>query len=456
MPRIRSLTGRIAGDRLPARIARLVVALLLAGSGTAHAQFAGTETTGTGPDTTAAEGTGDEGLLIPNIFGPTDDGASVPLSPFSGEVFTSTSAASIEQGQQALRTAADHVRRTGDGRGSVVAARMYSPDRAAAFINSGNIAQAQEAIHFVNVTSGGKSHLIRGKTVQETLIRSLEGPAGRSRTLDGWADGYGQKGNFDAIGNANVMSYGVGGTTFGAGYYLDDQTVVGILGGYSNSSVRGSGSEADQAKIDATQVGLYARAGFGDHYLLGVAARGNQDYATSRAAMISGSPAPMTAAYTADQTGILLEYGQNRQWGAFVAQPLVSIQSISLQTDRFAEQGAEGAALSVDGRTDDSLRASLGARFLMPLATTGERMLVPEIHGRYMHELRGGADALGATAAGTPLAIPGVNAGESFYLYGTGATYAVTPHMSLYGHYIGQATRQLVSHTGTSGVQLTW
>ena len=443
MPRIRSFTGWMTGDRLPARIARLAIALLLAGSGMTHAQD--------------AAATGDDGLSLPNVFDATGDGTSTPFDPFSGEIFASTSAASLEQGQQALRTVADHVRRTGDGRGTVLAARMYSPDRAAAYLNSGNLAQAQEGIQLVQFASGGKSQLIRGKTVQETLTRSLERPAGRSRTLDGWADGYGQKGSFD--GSASAVSFGVSGTTFGAGYYLDDQTVVGILGGYSNSNVQGGGSAGDQGKIDATQVGLYARAGFGDHYLLGVAAFGNQDYTTGRTITTGGASTATTAAYTADQAGILLEYGQNRQWGALVAQPLASIQCVNLQTDRFLEQGTGGGALGVDGRTDDSLRAALGARFLMPLATVGERMLVPEIHGRYMHELRGGADSLGAAVSGTsgaPFPTPGVSAGESFYLYGTGATYAITPRMSLYGHYIGQATRQLVSHTGTSGVQLTW
>ena len=210
--------------------------------------------------------------------------------------------------------------------------------------------------------------------------------------------------------------------------------------------------------METTQVGLYTRHGFGDHYVLGIVNYGRQEYDTNRLIDI-GVVQQSTASYGANQLGTLIEYGQNRIFGNFVAQPLVAMQYINQQTDAFTEQGAGGSSLAVAGRTDDSLRGSIGARLLMPLEFADGRRLVPEISGRFMHEFLDGSQTIGATfvgAPGTPFTIQGVSAGENFVLYGAGASYTLTRHVSLYGHYIGQATSQLTSHTGTGGLSVMW
>ena len=60
------------------------------------------------------------------------------------------------------------------------------------------------------------------------------------------------------------------------------------------------------------------------------------------------------------------------------------------------------------------------------------------------------------SAPGTPFTIQGVSSGNNFIVYGAGLSYMMNQHVSLYGHYSGQATSDLTSHTGTGGLQFTW
>lgn len=398
---------------------------------------------------------GDFALTIQNILGMTDAEARAAFNQLSGEIHASGTAASFEQAHTLLRNMSDRIRRLEDGGGSTgFAMQFQTPDQAFALVSSGD-SQRQNAIQTADLRSSGPR---LGRTVEESLVQFLADDGSRARTWDGWIEGYGQKGAFDSNGNAAATNYAFGATNFGAGYYLGERTVVGVLGGYADSTVQGGGSGADRAKVETTQVGLYTRHGFGEHYVLGIVNYGRQEYDTNRLIDI-GVVQQSTASYGANQLGTLIEYGQNRIFGNFVAQPLVAMQYINQQTDSFTEQGAGGSSLAVAGRTDDSLRGSIGARLLMPLEFADGRRLVPEVSGRFMHEFLDGSQTIGATfagAPGTPFTIQGVSAGENFVLYGAGASYTLTRHVSLYGHYIGQATSQLTSHTGTGGLSVMW
>ena len=405
--------------------------------------------------------TGDTALLIQDILSMTAPEARAAYNQLSGEIFASSSAASIEQAQSTLRNVAERLRRMGADETTGIAMRMPSPDQAFSLVSSGDSSAHQDVIRLASGT-GSATHVARGATFEQTLVQYLEEDVySAARTWDGWIEGSGQTGNFASNGNAAATRYGFGGTNFGAGYYLDNNTIVGVLGGYYNSNVRGGGSGADRAEIDTTQVGLYARTSFGQNYVLGIVNYGNQDYGTNRVVNIGGVDRSTAASYGADQFGTLVEYGQNRSLGNFVLQPLVSMQYINQQTDGYTEQatGGGGATLDVAGRTDDSLRGALGARLLLPFLHESGRSFVPEIHARYMYEFLDSSQNIGATftsSPGTPFTAQGVSAGENFFVYGAGASYMLTQHVSLYGHYIGQATSQLTSHTGTGGLQVTW
>lgn len=440
------------------------VSFTLALDGTTFANVAVTpdETAvATALDTISPGATGDTALIIQDILGMTAPEARSAYNQLSGEIFASTSSASIEQGQSTLRNMAERLRRMGADETTGIAMRMPSPDQAFSLVSSGDSSAHQDVIQLASGT-GGRTHMARGATFEETLVQYIEGDADSiARTWDGWIEGSGQTGNFASNGNAAATRYGFGGTNFGAGYYLDNNTVVGVLGGYYNSNVRGGGSGADRAEIDTTQVGLYARSSFGRNYVLGIVNYGNQDYGTDRVVNIGGVDRNTAASYGADQFGTLFEYGQNRSLGNFVLQPLASMQYINQQTDGYTEQatGGGGATLNVAGRTDDSLRGALGARLLLPFQHESGRTFVPELHARYMCEFLDSSQTIGATftgAPGTPFTVQGVSAGQNFFVYGAGASYMMTQHVSLYGHYIGQATSQLTSHTGTGGLQVTW
>ncbi len=412
---------------------------------------------GTGLDNGAPGATGDFANLISQITLLTTPEAQAAYDNLSGEIYASNSAASIEQAQSLLRNLAERLRQNATSNGSLLAVRMQTPDQAFQMVSTGGLNQQDDIIRLAHSQSTNDrfSHPVTAQSVAEFLQ-----PVSHAQTWDGWIEGYGQSGRIGSNGNASGIGYSFGATNFGIGYYLDEVTTVGVLGGYANSTVRGGGSGQDRSEVETGQVGLYGRTSIGQNYLLGVINYGNQSYDTNRIVNVGGTINTADGSYNANQLGVLLEAGQNQSLGNFVVQPLVGLQFINLWTDSFAENATGGVGLNVDDQSDSSLRGSVGGRLLRPMTLRGGRTFVPEMQARYMYEFLDSSQSIGATfagaAPGAPFAIQGVSAGNSFIVYGAGGSLVLNDSFSIYGHYIGQASDQMTSHTGTGGFQFRW
>ncbi|MBA4032938.1 MAG: hypothetical protein C0478_18885, partial [Planctomyces sp.] len=440
------------------------VSFLLANSAT-FASAASTSNqfqVGTALDNGAPGATGDFATLLTQLTLLTTPEAQAAYNNLSGEIYASNSAASIEQAQSLLRNMAERLRQGGGGDGSLLAVRLQTPDQAFQMVSTGDFNRQDDIIRLAHSqTVGGQNSgdQTSSQVMPQSVAQFLQ-PVSRAQTWDGWIEGYGQSGRIGSNGNASGIGYSFGATNFGVGYYLDEGTTVGVLGGYANSTVRGGGSGLDRSEVETGQVGVYGRTSIDHNYLLGVINYGYQNYDTDRIVNVGGVTNTATGDYDAGQIGVLLEAGQNRSLGNFVVQPLVGLQYINLHTGSFTETATGGVGLNVDGQSDNSLRGSVGGRLLRPMTLRGGRTFVPEMQARYMYEFLDSSQSIGATfagaAPGAPFAIQGVSAGNSFIVYGAGGSLVLNDSFSLYGHYIGQASDRLTSHTGTGGFQFSW
>lgn len=412
---------------------------------------------GTALDNAAPGATGDFATLLTQLTLLTTPEAQAAYNNLSGEIYASNSAASIEQAQSLLRNMAERLRQGGGGDGSLLAVRMQTPDQAFQMVSTGDFNRQDDIIRLAHSQTVGDQ--TSSQVMPQSVVQFLQ-PVSLAQTWDGWIEGYGQSGRIGSNGNASGIGYSFGATNFGVGYYLDEVTTVGVLGGYANSTVRGGGSGLDRSEVETGQVGVYGRTSIDHNYLLGVINYGYQNYDTNRIVNVGGVTNTATGDYDAGQIGVLLEAGQNRSLGNFVVQPLVGLQYINLHTGSFTETATGGVGLNVDGQSDNSLRGSVGGRFLRPMTLRGGRTFVPEMQARYMYEFLDSSQSIGATfagaAPGAPFAIQGVSAGNSFIVYGAGGSLVLNDSFSLYGHYIGQASDRLTSHTGTGGFQFSW
>lgn len=390
------------------------------------------------------------------------------LNQLSGESHASASQVTVEQTTASLRTTSDYLRSTGDGDADpTMVMRMPDPQQLFARLSPGQgmggdpyaapVTFKSRDVDLVSYERVGSR--LAAKEEPKDLITLVSRESSLERTWDVWTVGYGQYGRIDGDGNAAGVHYNVGGANFGAGYYLDDQTVVGVLGGYAGSNVNGGGNGNDHSQIDTLQGGLYARKGFGDHYLLGIVAYGRQNTDARRNLVFGGIDREAKSSYDGDEFSTWIEYGQNRQFENFVLQPLAALQYVGLWQDGFTETGAGAANLTVGDRSSDSFRSSLGARLLKPYEYDNEMVLIPELSARWMHEFLDDGQAQQAQFGAVPGAqftTRGATAGTDFAVFGTGATLRMNRALSVNAHYFGQANDQFFSHTGLGGLTATW
>ncbi|MBA4018530.1 MAG: hypothetical protein C0483_15295 [Pirellula sp.] len=270
----------------------------------------------------------------------------------------------------------------------------------------------------------------------------------------GWVGGYGVGGNVTGDGNAQGFHYGFGGSSAGVDRYVGGNTVVGLAGGYANTSVH-TDNQQQTAQVDSYQGALYASRVTDRRYLLGIFGYNSDSYDTTRQL-----PANLTARGNFDghQLGTYVESGLMRRWGNWNWQPSIGMQYISLRQDGFTETGAGGAGLNVLGHTDDSFRGNVGLRFTRPTQVAGF-MVIPNLHARYGHEFLDVGRFATANFAGTvgnAFTTAGNQLGRNFGQYGVGVNTVFTRHLGAYAGYDLLTAERAVSHTGSGGLQLAW
>lgn len=388
------------------------------------------------------------------------------LNQLSGEAHASASQVTVEQNTASMRTTSDYLRTSGDNNADpTMVMRMPDPQQLFSRMSPGQgmggdpyaspVTFKSRDIDLVNYDSAGK----RLKDEPKDLITTVSMVSSLERTWDVWTVGYGTYGQIDGNGDASGIHYNVGGANFGVGYYLDDETVIGVLGGYAVSNVNGGGNGNDHSQIDTLQGGLYARKAVGDHYVLGIVTYGRQDTDARRNIVFGGIDREAKSNSNGDELSTWIEYGQNQQFEYYVLQPLVALQYVGLWQDGFTENGAGAANLTVGDRQNDSLRGSLGARLLKPYEYDNGLVIIPEVSARWMHEFLEDGQQQQAQFGGVPgvqFTTRGATAGRDFAVFGTGATFRLSQMLSLNAHYFGQANDQFISHTGLGGFTATW
>jgi subtilase-type serine protease len=298
-------------------------------------------------------------------------------------------------------------------------------------------------------------------TLPSNLLSAVTPGNSLARTYDAWGLGYAQRGDIESTWNAAGINYSSAGANFGVGYHLDENTVVGVLGGYASTSVHGGGNVDSSSGIRTKQLGLYLRIRTEEAYLLGIAAYGRQQTDATRRIQFAAIDREAKADIDGDEFSTWWEYGRNLHVAAGILQPFVGVQYIGLWTDGYTEEGAGALNLQVGDQNNNSLRSQLGARFLLPMAITqnSPARLIPEVSARWMHEFLDDDRVLPVQFAGTPgstFNTQGVSAGQDFAVLGTGATLQLNDSFSLYAHYIAQVNNQFTSNTGLGGFTLAW
>jgi len=354
------------------------------------------------------------------------DSARAAFDAMSGELYPSLSTIGIENTDRFLRSLAERLRSRNLGLAMAAGQGPLAIDKRGS--NSGSIV-------FVNNSRG--------------CAGSCWKP---------WAEGFGVGASIAGDGNASGLGYSVGGVTFGVENDLDENTLFGIVGGYSNTYAA-LNDRIDRAKINAGQVGAYLHRSNDLAYITGMTVFDYSSYDARREVTIGDIARTTDAGYGGNDFSFYTEIGRYYQIGAAHLQPYAALQYIQLHQNDFLENGAQSVDLSVGGVHADSFRGLLGSRPGSFLETKSGRLLSLEGRALWRHEFLDEARVLDATFAGQPgsaFVIKGVNVDRDAAILGCGTAYYLTKGAKLFADYDLLVSDNYTAHAGTGGFMYVW
>ena len=175
-----------------------------------------------------------------------------------------------------------------------------------------------------------------------------------------WAQGFGSWGRFDRDDTLSGIDRSVRGMSFGADKALTDGARIGLMFGFSNSSVDMSG-DASSTDVDTFSLGVYGAKGIGAFALRGGAAYGFHSVDASRVVALTGTTQSLSSGYDTRSTQVFGEVGYGIDLCRTRLEPYGGLAYVHLDGDAFSEEGGS-AALSGSGQSQNTTFTTLGVR----------------------------------------------------------------------------------------------
>ena len=271
---------------------------------------------------------------------------------------------------------------------------------------------------------------------------------------NGWVSVNGVSGAIQGDGNASSSDFDLDGIAFGYERWQSENLLWGVAGGHTNTDFSTS-NNLNFADVDSYNIATHVLVRNGCSYLLGLLAYGYDDFSTRRNIQVLGRQA--RGEYNGYGLGSYLEGGLYYQSGDWQIQPLVSLQYVLHEQDRFTETGAGGANLMVNTVSTDSLRGSLGARISRSFLCCESWTIMPELRLRYVQELVGNNDIATSNFSGAGLpsfSSQGVGIGNEFGNVGTGLAIKLIDSVFFYADYDLEFTFRQTVQTGTGAIAI--
>jgi outer membrane autotransporter protein len=198
-----------------------------------------------------------------------------------------------------------------------------------------------------------------------------------------------------------------GGFLLGSDVQLRSDWRVGGLFSYAHSNIGNDGDNSgNSGSVNA--YGLTAYAGYDGHpwYVNLTAGLARQLSRSNRSISYSGFDGIANGSFVGNLFTTTADAGIPLAMGDATLTPLAGLRYSTLRQDGYTETGGSGAALTVNGASNSSLKSELGARYARSL-TTGYGELQPFMQLSWNHEFRDtplttsasfAADTTGSTA----------------------------------------------------------
>jgi subtilase-type serine protease len=272
---------------------------------------------------------------------------------------------------------------------------------------------------------------------------------------NGWIKALGAWGTTDSGRDTSRYSTSIGGLLAGVDGALDEQTRIGLVTGYSDSSLNmGSGTHS-QASVDSYHLGAYAGHDIGAWRLSTGAAYSWHRADVKRDLQYGDVSAKQKTKVDAATTQVFGEAAYRLNLQPVALEPFANLAYVHLDTEGFTEKG-DAAALKSSGEQRDAVLSTLGVRAVKTFNLSAQQSLDVSGHLGWQHSLSD-IDAeqhLRFASGSTPYAVESSALVRDAALVGVQASLAVSKDVRVNLDYNGQLANREKSHG--VGLSLNW
>ena len=272
---------------------------------------------------------------------------------------------------------------------------------------------------------------------------------------NGWIKALGAWGSTDSGNDTSRYSTSIGGLLAGVDGALDEQTRIGLVTGYSDSSLNMGSDTHSSAKVDSYHLGAYAGHDIGAWRLSTGAAYSWHRADVKRDLQYGDVSAKQKAKVDAATTQVFGEAAYRLNMQPVALEPFANLAYVHLDTEGFTEKG-DAAALKSSGEQRDAVLSTLGVRAVKRFNLSTQQSL--DVSGRlgWQHSLSD-IDAeqhLRFASGSTPYSVESSALVRDAALVGVQASLALSKDVRLNLDYHGQLANREKSHG--VGLSLNW
>ncbi|WP_453961926.1 autotransporter outer membrane beta-barrel domain-containing protein [Amorphus suaedae] len=220
------------------------------------------------------------------------------------------------------------------------------------FVRDAALARIRGA--FDRVAPPAMSVLAYGETGAAAVATAAQAP------FAAWGQGFGSWANEDGDSNVASADRTIGGFAVGIDRAVGGASRLGVLAGYSQSSVEVGGRNSS-ADVETASVGAYGATRLGGFTLSGGGAYAWHATDMDRSVAFTGFTDSLSSDYDAYSVQLFAEAAYGIGLGRVRLEPFAGVAYVHLDTDGFTETGG-AAALTSPGWTDDTTFTTVGLR----------------------------------------------------------------------------------------------
>ncbi|RMS39672.1 hypothetical protein ALP66_03702 [Pseudomonas amygdali pv. photiniae] len=211
--------------------------------------------------------------------------------------------------------------------------------------------------------------------VGERLRASVFGTDGNTAAQDNvWIKALGAWGKTDSRDDTAGYTTSIGGLLAGVDGNLTDDTRLGVVAGYSDSSLNmGSGTHS-RASVDSYHLGAYLGHEIGALRLTLGGAHSWHRIDAQRDVQVGGAAGKEKTKHDAQSTQVFTEAAYRIHLQPAILEPFANLAYVHLNTDSFSEKG-DAAALSAGSDNRDAVLSTLGVRALKTIAISDRQKI---------------------------------------------------------------------------------